>query len=241
MSETCIVHNMGLIPYETAWQMQDSMAGEIASGERPPSLMLLEHPHTYTFGSRGNASNLLWDDEELNRRGVTVHRVDRGGDVTYHGPGQLVGYPLLPLRPAFTLPYKPRDPHSGVPYADYTGYLRKLERTLINTLKRFGVHTEQVEGMTGVWVDPSISKNSKIASIGIKVDVNGISRHGFALNVDPDMSYWEGIIGCGLRNAHEVSLAQLMDMVPSMQQVIEALVEEFGTLFGYKMVISEAL
>ena len=104
MTSTCQVHRLGLVPYEPAWRLQEQYAAEIAAGTRPPTLLLLEHPHTYTFGRRGQAKNLLWDAAELARREVTVHWVDRGGDVTYHGPGQLVGYPLLTLAPGRTAP-----------------------------------------------------------------------------------------------------------------------------------------
>ena len=93
------VIDLGLIEYETAWKLQDEYAAEIAEGKRPPTLLLLEHPHVYTFGRKGHAENLLWSEEQLKQKGISIHWVDRGGDVTYHGPGQLVGYPLLPLMP----------------------------------------------------------------------------------------------------------------------------------------------
>jgi lipoate-protein ligase B len=171
---------------------------------------------------------------------VSVHWVDRGGDVTYHGPGQLVGYPLLPLGSpgAFV------DPTSSamrLPQADFVGYLRRLEIILIAALDSLGIASFPVPGLTGVWVQPpgavaqSQSLPAKIAAIGVKVDVHGISRHGFALNVNPDMTYWEGIIGCGLNGYPVASLAELLDPIPSMEQVIQAVSVAFGKEFGYEI------
>ena len=256
MAQKCHVFMLGLVDYEAAWQMQAAYAGEIARAERPPTLLLLEHPHTYTFGRRGHLENLLWDEAELARRGVRVYWVDRGGDVTYHGPGQLVGYPLLPLAPGGLH----AGPDGRQPQADYVGYVRKLEVALIGALMNLGVPAQQVEGLTGVWVKSRISVRrleslappdnktgerrnlkseipyAKIAAIGVKVDVHGVSRHGFALNVNPDMGYWDGIIGCGLKDHPSISLADLLHPVPDMQQVMEAVIQAFGETFGYEMI-----
>src|SRR5512139_2083465 len=130
------VLDLGLIEYERAWKLQDEYAREIAEEKRPPTLLLLEHPHVYTFGRRGKQENLLWGEEQLKQKGIAIHWVDRGGDVTYHGPGQLVGYPLLPLTP---VPWEERIGEKGegrIPQADYVGYVRKLEKTLIVALAR---------------------------------------------------------------------------------------------------------
>lgn len=229
--------------YEAAWQLQDRLAAEIAAGSCPPTLLLLEHPHTYTFGRSGHAENLLWDETELALRGVKVHWVDRGGDITYHGPGQLVGYPLLPLVPGGLRPIRTGEPGEKLrlPQADYIGYLRKLEQALILALKEFGVDGCQLEGMTGVWVPPqgdtpgNNRPPAKIAAIGVKVDANGISRHGFALNVDPDMTYWQGIIGCGLAGYPVTGLADLCRPAPEMHAVMDAVIRAFGKIFGYQM------
>ena len=224
---TCLVHCLGLIDYEQAWRLQEALAAQIGAGARPPTLLLLEHPHTYTFGRRGRAENLLWDDHELARRGVQVYWVDRGGDVTYHGPGQLVGYPLLPLGPA----QASKAAAERLPQADYLGYLRKLEWMLIAALQELGVTAGQLPGLTGVW-SPA---GAKLAAIGVKVDARGISRHGFALNVNPDMSYWEGIIGCGLHDTPSTSLAELLGTAPPMERVNQAIVRSFGEIFEYEM------
>jgi lipoyl(octanoyl) transferase len=249
---TCEVLKLGIVDYQAAWDLQNRIADEIARGDRPATLLLLEHPHTYTFGRRGQAGNLLWDPSELFNRGIEVHWTDRGGDVTYHGPGQLVGYPLLPLgRPAhrgINMPFgqnkRTTDTYNRIPKADYVGYIRRLEQVLIKVVAEFGVEAKQVGGLTGVWFDGAqrsegeVSNHptsiQKLASIGIKVDARGISRHGFALNVNPDMGYWEGIIGCGLPYP-EVSLAGLLNHVPDMEAVMNAVVDSFGNLFEFEI------
>ena len=216
--------------YEEARQLQESLALQIAAGEIPPTLLLLEHPHTYTLGRRGQEKNLLWNSETLQQRGVSVHWIDRGGDITYHGPGQLVGYPLLPLgRPTV------QSGTSHLPQADYLGYLRLLEEMLILALAQFGVEGLQIEGKTGVWVQKD-DRQEKLASIGIKVDAKGISRHGFALNVAPDISYWQGIIACGLPGDQMTSLAAILPSPPSLQQVNMAVIAAFSERFHYRMV-----
>ncbi len=230
------VIDLGLIEYERAWKLQDEYAAEIAAGSRPPTLLLLEHPHVYTFGRKGHAENLLWGERKLKERGIAIHWVDRGGDVTYHGPGQLVGYPLLPLGKVFS------DNH--IPQADYVGYVRKLEKTLIVALARFGLVAGQRSGLTGVWVQADVhsrcprckpedrEKPAKVAAIGVKVDAHGISRHGFALNVCPDMTYWEGIIACGLQNEPVASLEDLLNPVPGMEKVKQEVKQAFAEVFS---------
>ena len=239
-----IVEDLGLIEYESAWKLQDQYAAEIAEGEREPTLLLLEHHHVYTFGRRGKQENLLWGESQLKQKGITTYWVDRGGDVTYHGPGQLVGYPLLPL-----LPLSPRERGKGegdtrIPDADYVGYVRKLEKTIITALARLGLVVGQRKGLTGVWIQADVhsrcprcspddrKKPAKIAAIGVKVDARGVSRHGFALNVNPDMEYWDGIIACGLQDEPIVSLADLFTDPPSMERVKAEVVKAFKEMFG---------
>jgi lipoyl(octanoyl) transferase len=223
--QCCHVRWLGLVPYQQAWDLQVHLARQIAVGDIPATLLLLEHPHTFTFGRSGKANNLLWTEAELKQRGIEVFWVDRGGDVTYHGPGQLVGYPLVPLN-ATGLMNAQQTSVDGFPQADYIGYLRNLEQVLILALQLFGVNAERRENLTGVWVN-----RSKIAAIGVKVDSHGISRHGFALNVAPDMSYWNGIIGCGLLGYSVTSLADQILTSPPMQQVIQAIVSSFQKVF----------
>lgn len=238
------VHDLGLIEYESAWKLQDQYAAEIAEGKRSPTLLLLEHPHVYTFGRRGKQENLLWGESQLKEKGIAIHWVDRGGDVTYHGPGQLVGYPLIPLIPL--RPYRSQRPvrsDGRIPDADYVGYVRNLEKVIITALANLGLAAGQRPGLTGVWIQADVhsrcprcspedrKKPAKIAAIGVKVDARGVSRHGFALNVNPNMEYWDGIIACGLQDEPVVSLADLFPEPPSMECVKEEIVKAFRETF----------
>ncbi len=230
-----LVQDLGQMEYAAAWRLQNELAAQIASGQHPETLLLVEHPHTYTFGRRGRAANLLWDEAECARRGVSIHWVDRGGDITYHGPGQLVGYPLLQLTPP--------EMASSAPRADYVGYLRALEKMLILALARLGLVTGQLAGHTGVWIQPEIAsrcprcspadrgKPAKIAAIGVKVDAHGVTRHGFALNVAPQMEYFQGIIPCGLSEYPVISLADLQETAPAMEAVKAAVILAFRQTF----------
>jgi lipoyl(octanoyl) transferase len=240
MMEICVVRRLGTVPYDEAWELQKSLAAQRAAGEIPDTLLLLEHPHTYTFGRSGHAENLLLSPDELEARGVALHWVDRGGDVTYHGPGQLVGYPILRLGAV-------SEAGGRLPKADYVGFVRRLEEVLIRALIPFGLVAGQLSSLTGVWVQPDVASRcvhcppaarktpSKIAAIGVKVDARGISQHGFALNVNPDMRYWDGIIGCGLKDHASVSLADLLLDPPEMAAVADAVVEAFGRVFEREM------
>jgi lipoate-protein ligase B len=231
---------LGMIDYDEAWRLQEQLAIEIAAGQRMPTLLMLEHPHVYTLGRRAHDENVLWPAEELKRRGILLRSVDRGGDVTYHGPGQMVGYPLLPLAPRGW---------SGerLPQADFVGYVRDLERVLILALASLGVVAGQRVGLTGVWVaadvwarcprcDPHLKPApAKIASIGVKVDARGVSRHGFALNVATEPEYWQGIVPCGLEQVQMANLADLLNPVPDMPEVCEAVLTAFEKVFGCRL------
>lgn len=221
------IRDLGLVDYQSAWDLQNELAAQVAAVSQPASLLLLEHPHTYTFGRRGQAANLLWDESELTRRGIAVHWVDRGGDVTYHGPGQLVGYPIVKLADS-----------------DHVSYIRKLEQVLILALARLGLVGGQVAGLSGVWIQAEIAercarclpeqrgKAAKIAAIGVKVDANNITRHGFALNVAPQMDYFDGIIPCGIPDHPAISMADLLDEAPPMSEVKAQVARAFAEVFG---------
>jgi lipoyl(octanoyl) transferase len=238
MERICEVRRLGMVDYDTALQLQTQLAARVASGDSPPVLLLLEHPHTYTLGRRASLDNLLWDQAELVRRGVSVHWVDRGGDITYHGPGQLVGYPILPLG-------RPGWQGDRLPQADFVGYLRRIEQTLTQALLSWDIVSGQIQGKTGVWVQPDIASRcprcdpaklkapAKIASIGVKIDVNGVSHHGFALNVDPDPTYWRGIVPCGLADVTMISLADLLGAPPLMDEVMDKVELAFKDVFGF--------
>ena len=236
--DQCAVLHLGTVPFDEGRRLQETLAGKIRAGTRPPTLLLLEHPHTYTFGRRGQEKHLLWDEAEMVRRGVTVVWTDRGGDVTYHGPGQLVGYPLLPLTPIGAAPIQDTTTGSPrLPQADFIGYIRRLELTLIEALASLGQPAVQLPGLTGVWVDQGPeARPAKIAAIGVKVDARGISRHGFALNVAPRMSYWEGIIGCGLEDYPVTSLTALKPDAQLMEKARRAVIRAFGNQFRCEMV-----
>jgi len=239
--------DLGLREYEQAWKLQDEYAREIAEKKRAPTLLLVEHPHVYTFGRRGKQKNLLWGESQLREKGIAIHWVDRGGDVTYHGPGQLVGYPLIPLTPLPAGEGRRGDGESRIPQADYVGYVRKLEEVLIVALARLGLVAGQRSGLTGVWIQADVhsrcprckpedrQKPAKIAAIGVKVDVHGVSRHGFALNVNPEMEYWDGIIACGLQDEPIVSLADVFPEPPAMELVKQEVVHAFSEVFGYEI------
>ena len=244
------VYRLGVIEYQKAWNMQNQLAQLILEDKHPPTLLLLEHPHTYTFGRRGQEENLLWEQSQLQDQKVEIHWVDRGGDVTYHGPGQLVGYPIIPLGEASP------DPISGnprLPQIDYIAYLRKLEKMIIRALAKLGVPAGQLKGHTGVWIQPDVASRcrncppelklapSKIASIGVKVDARGISRHGFAINVSPDMAYWEGIKACGLDNQNQISLEQILNEIPDFNKVVDEIVKQFGEVFKYDVQLSKGV
>ncbi len=234
---TYSVLHLGTVPFQDAWDFQEELALKISRGEVLPTLLLLEHPHTFTIGRGGSLENLVWSQAEIKLRGVELHQVDRGGDITYHGPGQLVGYPLIPLQPQSVTTQVTR-----VPKNNYIAYLRSLEEMLVLALRQWGISGLQVPGQTGVWVknsagnpaagSPAAGSLAKIASIGIKVDARGITRHGFSLNVAPDMQYWTGIVPCGLPGTAQTSLASLLTHPPQMTTVMEAIVEAFSSTFN---------
>jgi lipoyl(octanoyl) transferase len=231
--KTCLVHYLGLTPYRQAWELQTQLAEEIAAGDRSATLLLLEHPHTFTLGRSGHRENLLWDQAERERRSIELFDVDRGGDITYHGPGQLVGYPLLPLGVV--------DGHGHLPGPDYLEYLRKLEQVLIDALAEYGINGRRVSGLTGVWIQtdkagPQGQELAKIAAIGVKVDVHGVSRHGFALNVNPDMSYWQGIVPCGLVDHPVTSMAEWLSQPPIVEEVAQTVATHFSHVFSLELV-----
>ncbi len=224
----CALFRWGTVPYREAWERQREIAALIAKGAHPQTLILLQHPHTFTFGRSGHLENLLWDKNELRRRGVEVVWSDRGGDVTYHGPGQLVAYPLLRLGEPHRLP----DGRFRLPEGDYVGYLRRLESVVIAVLRSFGIFAFRMGGMTGVWVRLPGGEPAKIAAIGVRVDSNGISQHGVAINVAPQMEYWQGIVGCGLQGYAVASMAEMLGEAPSVEAVADEFVGTFAAEFG---------
>ena len=212
---SCLYLNLGLVDYQTAWDLQKKLAGGRLRQVVPNLLLLLEHPHTITIGKTGDKKNLLVGPEVLKQKKIELKKVDRGGDVTYHGPGQLVGYPILDL---------------SVIKQDVIWYLRFLEKVIIQTLADYQIKSEIREKYTGVWAN-----DEKIAAIGVNVS-RWITTHGFALNVNPDLSYFNFIIPCGIRNKNVTSMVTIKREPVSVNEVIPKLVNQFGRIFNCKMI-----
>jgi len=176
---------LGRVGYVEGWRLQEAVAARLIAGG-PERLLLLEHDPVYTIGRRGTLEHLTASPAELRAAGASVYRVDRGGDITYHGPGQLVGYPILSLGPA----------------PDVVAYVRALEDGLRAALADFGIASRTIEGKTGVWVELPDGRDAKIAAIGVRVS-RGVTRHGFALNVETDLAAFGRMVPCGFM--HEVA------------------------------------
>ena len=205
---------LGTVEYLQARELQDVLVNQVHDGQSPNTLLLLEHHHVYTRGRLSRDHHLITPEYELTALGVPVHETDRGGQITYHGPGQLVGYPIINLRQLGIGPLK---------------YVRTLEQVIINTLADFNIPAHTEPGLTGVW-----TTGGKIAAIGVKIS-RGIAFHGFALNVSTDLSYYRHIVPCGITDRPVTSMAvQLPDPV-GMAQVCSALAARFGETMGLTM------
>ncbi len=207
----CAVIYAGKLPYAEAWALQKRLAAARAADAIPDVLLWVEHPHTYTLGSAAKGEHLLLTPDELAQRGIAVHQVDRGGDITYHGDGQLVGYPIV------RLPLGADGLH-----ADVIAYVRALEQIIIDYLACHSVQGERIRGLSGVWVAHHGALH-KIAALGVRVTTKRITQHGFALNINTDLSYFEGIIPCGIRDKGVARLADLIaqppDLISAAQQI----------------------
>ncbi len=228
MTALCEVLQPGILPYQQAWDWQNTLAEQRGRGEIPDRLILLQHPHTYTLGTSAHEDNLLLSPAELEQRGITVFRVDRGGDITYHGPGQLVGYPILQL---------PRA--SDTLRMDVVGYVRNLEQVIMRTLMDYGVVGKPIPGLTGVWVDTP-NGEAKVCAIGVRINVRAVTKHGFALNLNTDLNYFEGIIPCGIRDKGVTSLAQLLGTPIDEAAVTRQLIYHFGDVFDCDIHVADA-
>jgi lipoate-protein ligase B len=203
--------------------VQRQIAQMRAAGALDDTLLLVQHPHTYTLGSSGHVENLLMGEAERQKLGVAVHHVDRGGDITYHGPGQLVAYPILSLGAI--------QPDGRLPRADYVGYIRRLEQVIIDTLAMWRIEARREEGFSGAWVDTP-SGPEKIAAIGVKINAQGISMHGVAINIDPDLRFFSGIVPCGIANKGVTSMSKLLgDGCPSTEEVSAGFRDSFASVF----------
>jgi lipoyl(octanoyl) transferase len=218
----------GTVPYDTAWEWQKELVADLSETAVPTShhLLLLEHPPTYTLGRRGTLDHLLLNEAQLEEGGFTLRWVDRGGDITYHGPGQLVGYPILNLKQIFA--------QRGCERPDLHLYLRDLEEVIIQTLAGFGIHGWRYKGYTGVWVD-SPRGPEKIAAIGIRVNTKGISNHGFALNVQPNLSHFHHIIPCGIQEHGVTSMCAVLGRPFTTTDLVKPILSAFQNIFDLKI------
>ncbi|MGI8827997.1 MAG: lipoyl(octanoyl) transferase LipB [Chloroflexota bacterium] len=214
MSACLLVSRLGLIDYQEAWDLQRHLADARRQDHIPDVLLLLEHPHTFTVGRRGRREHVLVPPSRLRRRGIGILDVDRGGDVTYHGPGQLVGYPIVKL---------PGDRQ------DRVRYLRDLEQALLAAVRSLRVDAGLQDGLSGVWVD-----DDKVCALGAKIDAYGVTTHGFALNVNVDLSYFRLIVPCGLHDKGVTSLHEVLGRHVSMRRVEQAVVMEIAGVFGLR-------
>lgn len=221
-------HDLGRIEYGAAWDLQEALLKEAldikarrhANPELPDAtrdrLLLCEHPPVYTLGKSGAMENLLVENQALAELGVGFFRTNRGGDITFHGPGQIVGYPVLDLEHFFT---------------DLGKYMRSLEQVIIDTLADYGLEGDRLEGATGVWLDPGIPHRArKICAMGVKCS-RWVTIHGFAFNVNVDLKYFDLIVPCGIRDKQVTSLARELGRELPMEEVKERVKHHFGKVF----------
>lgn len=218
---TLHVRRIGRMDYDEAVELQKRLVEERRSGAIDDTLLLVEHPPVITLGAKNriSSSHIVASDEELRRASVTVHETGRGGDVTYHGPGQLVGYPILDLRPD---------------RCDVHGYIRDLEEALIVALRRFGIDGGRVAGLSGVWVGPD-GREEKIAAIGVRIS-RWITSHGFALNVSTDLDHFQLIVPCGIADRGVTSIERVIGRPVSMRDVEDAAITGMAAVFGTAVV-----
>lgn len=226
MKPTIDVHDLGRKDYRVVWELQKDLQSRLIRQKREsetgdPStytqndiLLFVEHPHVYTLGKSGDSAHLLKGLTELNDIDAEYVEIDRGGDITYHGPGQIVGYPILDL-----------DRH----ITDIHKYLRRLEEVMIRTSADYGIEAGRIDGLTGVWVG-----NQKICAMGIRCS-RWVTMHGFALNVNTDLSYFNHIVPCGIRNKEVTSLSQLTGKKIDMNEVKKSIVTHFSEVFDAEL------
>lgn len=222
--------DLQLTPYQEAWDLQEQLMAHTASvklanrnraadalKQTDNYLLFCEHPHVYTLGKSGDASHLLMQESFLHTIGATFYKINRGGDITYHGPGQLVGYPIFDLENFFT---------------DIHLYLRMLEEAIIRTCSEYGLHAGRVEGLTGVWINPDSEDTRKICAFGVKAS-RWISMHGFAFNVQPDLSYFGHIVPCGIATKGVTSLSQELGREVPLDEVKLKVLAHLQDLFQF--------
>jgi len=204
--------DLGFIDYNEAWELQKNYFAKRSQNLIGDTLFLLEHPHTFTLGKVADKNNLVWDENSLKENDVKVYDIDRGGDITYHGPGQIVGYPILDLKLWKT------DTHE---------YLRGLEQVIINVCSEYGIQCGRKKNYTGVWID-----ERKICAIGIKIS-RWITMHGFAFNVNTNLEMFNGIIPCGIKDKEVTSLQKELGVMINLNEVKQKIVNSFVNYFNY--------
>ena len=227
MNKKILFQDLGLIDYKNAWEIQKKLFNAsliVKSTNRKKNksiptknhLLFCEHPHVYTLGKSGNLQNLLLDKNKLEDFDADFHHIDRGGDITYHGPGQIVGYPILDLENFFT---------------DIGRYLRYIEKSIILTLNDFGILGGVSDGETGVWINPGTPNSRKICAIGVKTS-RWVTMHGFALNVNTDLSYFNNIIPCGIANKSVSSMEKELGVLVNISDVKKRLTHHLSSVFS---------
>lgn len=231
MNKKVIFEDLGMIDYKRCWEYQEDIFAktiETKTSNRRNSttiettnlLIFCEHPHVYTLGKSGDEKNLLVNEDYLKSRGATFYKINRGGDITYHGPGQIVGYPILDLENFFT---------------DIHKYLRLLEEAVILTLKEYGLNGERSVGETGVWLDVETPRARKICALGVKTS-RWVSMHGFAFNINSDLSYFGHIIPCGITDKQVTSLQKELEREVDMEEVKFKLKNHISNLFEMELI-----
>jgi lipoyl(octanoyl) transferase len=219
----CLIVDLGFIGYEEAFALQKRVVAARKADAIGDVLLLCEHPHVITLGRNGKRENLLASDRVLAQKGVEFHATNRGGDITYHGPGQIVGYPVIQL--------------SAI-RRDVVWYVRMLEEVMIRTCADFGITARREEGKTGAWIDPQAGSDSSVASAGEKIGAIGVhisrwvTSHGFAFNVATDLRYFELIVPCGIAERKATSLEKVLGRAVKRNEAAPKLVEHFGEVFG---------
>jgi lipoyl(octanoyl) transferase len=225
------LHYLGLKDYKETWDYQEELFQEIidikmnnrrneTSNPTKNHFIFVEHPHVYTLGKSGDISNLLLNESQLKEKGATFYKINRGGDITYHGPGQLVGYPILDLDNFFT---------------DIHKYLRFLEETIINVLDEYGIKGTRSEGETGVWLDVGTPFARKICAMGVRTS-RWVTMHGFALNVNANLGYFDNIIPCGIKGKAVTSMEAELNRILPMEEIQEKILKHFKALFEVEFI-----
>ncbi len=217
--KTCLTIDLGLMGYAEAWKLQERLVAARKTGLMDDVLLLCEHPHVITLGRSGKREHLLASDHLLRQMNVAFHVANRGGDITYHGPGQIVGYPILNL---------------AAIRRDVVWYVRRLEEAMIRATQDFGIEAGRVEGKTGVWVKAPDGNEEKLAAIGVHIS-RWITSHGFAYNVTTDLRYFDLIVPCGIPDRRPTSLEKLLGRTVDRAEAAERILKHFGKVFELQM------